>query len=95
MRPSRFVVVRLQHGGELRASLDVELSFPCFIDPSWDAVCPVLPLDGAPPADEPQRRWDGSSVRAWEGTYGDYLTAKVSQVFPPLFERVSRPADAR
>ena len=28
------------------------LSFPCFIDPSWDAVCPVLPLAGSPPADD-------------------------------------------
>jgi isopenicillin N synthase-like dioxygenase len=71
------------------------LSFPCFIDPSWDAVCPVLPLDGAPPADDPERRWDGTSVRGWDGTYGDYLTAKVARVFPALFERVGRPADAR
>ena len=43
------------------------LSFPCFIDPSWDAVCPVLPLAGSPPADDAARRWDGSSVRAWDG----------------------------
>ena len=61
------------------------LSFPCFIDPSWDAVCPVLPLDGTPPADDAARRWDGSSVRAWDGTYGEYLTAKVAKVFPELF----------
>ena len=67
------------------------LSFPCFIDPSWDAVCPVLPLDGTPPADEPHRRWDGTSVRGWTGTYGDYLTAKVAKVFPALFERITRP----
>jgi isopenicillin N synthase-like dioxygenase len=66
------------------------LSFPCFIDPSWDAVCPVMPLSGSAPADEPQRRWDGASVRAWEGTYGEYLTAKVARVFPELFARVSR-----
>src|SRR6185295_15364477 len=61
------------------------LSFPCFIDPSWDAACPMLPLDGTPPADEPHRRWDGTSVRGWDGTYGDYLTAKVAKVFPALF----------
>ncbi len=30
-------------------------------------------------------RWDGTDVTAWEGTYGDYLTAKVSKVFPELF----------
>ncbi len=65
------------------------LSFPCFIDPAWDAVCPVLPLDGTPPADEPERRWDGASVRAWDGTYGDYLTSKVAKVFPDLFGRVT------
>lgn len=31
-------------------------------------------------------RWDGGDVLAWEGTYGDYLTAKVAKVFPELFE---------
>ena len=71
------------------------LSFPCFIDPSWDAVCPVLPLDGRPPAADPRRRWDGADVRGWDGTYGDYLTAKVSRVFPALFEHVSAPARPR
>ena len=63
---------------------DDRLSFPCFIDPSWDAVCPVMPrampasAGGAPP------RWDGADPRAWEGTYGDYLSAKVARVFPDL-----------
>ena len=37
------------------------------------------------PADDSQRRWDGASVHAWTGTYGDYLTAKVAKVFPDLF----------
>ena len=60
------------------------LSFPCFVDPSWDAVCAPMPLAGTPPADDPSRRWDGTSVRAWEGTYGEYLTAKVARVFPQL-----------
>jgi isopenicillin N synthase-like dioxygenase len=60
------------------------LSFPFFVDPSWDAVCPAMPLDGSPPADDADRRWDGTSVRAWEGTYGEYLTAKVARVFPQL-----------
>jgi isopenicillin N synthase-like dioxygenase len=59
------------------------LSFPTFIDPSWDAVCEPMPLDGTPPPDD-VRRWDGASVRAWDGTYGDYLTAKVAKVFPGL-----------
>jgi isopenicillin N synthase-like dioxygenase len=65
------------------------LSFPFFFDPSWDAVVTPLPLDGAPPADDAARRWDGASVRAWDGTYGDYLTAKVARVFPELFATVT------
>jgi len=27
-------------------------------------------------------------VHAWEGTYGDYLSAKVARVFPKLFASV-------
>ncbi len=60
------------------------LSFPCFIDPSWEAVCPPMPLAGAPPADDGAARWDGTSPRGWDGRYGDYLTAKVAKVFPQL-----------
>jgi isopenicillin N synthase-like dioxygenase len=63
------------------------LSFPCFIDPSWDAACPPMPLAGSPSPDDAARRWDGTSVRAWEGTYGEYLTAKVAKVFPELARR--------
>ena len=73
----------------LNTSGSERLSFPCFIDPSWDAVCPVLPLAGTPPADDAAQRWDGSSVRAWDGTYGEYLTAKVAKVFPELFRATS------
>ena len=62
------------------------LSFPYFFDPSWDATVPTLPLDASPlPA---STRWDGADVTAWQGTYGDYLTAKVSRVFPDLFPSV-------
>ena len=61
------------------------MSYPFFIDPSWDASVEPLPLDGTPPADDASRRWDGTSVQAWTGTYGDYLTTKVSKVFPALF----------
>jgi isopenicillin N synthase-like dioxygenase len=65
------------------------LSYPFFFDPSWDAEVTPLPLDGAPPADDADRRWDAMSVRAWDGTYGDYLTAKVAKVFPELFSAVT------
>ena len=64
------------------------LSFPFFFDPSWDAEVVPLPLDGSPPSDDAERRWDASSVRLWEGTYGEYLTAKVAKVFPELFARL-------
>ena len=36
-------------------------------------------------AKESLRRWDGTSVQAWTGNYDEYLTAKVSRVFPDLF----------
>ena len=62
------------------------LSFPYFFDPSWDATVPTLPLDASPLA--ASRRWDGADVTAWQGTYGDYLTAKVARVFPDLFPSV-------
>jgi isopenicillin N synthase-like dioxygenase len=65
------------------------VSFPYFFDPSWDAEVVPVPLDGSPPADDADRRWDGTSVRGWEGTYGDYLTAKVSRVFPDLFATIT------
>ena len=65
------------------------LSFPLFFDPAWDAVVTPLPLDDTAPADDAERRWDGTSVHAWEGTYGDYLSAKVAKVFPDLFADVT------
>jgi isopenicillin N synthase-like dioxygenase len=61
------------------------LSYPFFFDPDFDAEVPPLPevarrasgADGAP-------RRDGQDLRAFTGTYGDYLVAKVSKVFPAL-----------
>ena len=58
------------------------LSFPFFFDPSWDAEVRPLPLGGEAPPEV--SRWDGTSLRHLEGTYGDYLTAKVAKVFPHL-----------
>ncbi|HEY4332965.1 MAG TPA: 2-oxoglutarate and iron-dependent oxygenase domain-containing protein [Ilumatobacteraceae bacterium] len=61
------------------------LSFPFFFDPSWDATIDPLPLSGtATPDESTNRRWDGRSVFAFTGTYGEYLTAKVGKVFPDL-----------
>jgi isopenicillin N synthase-like dioxygenase len=67
------------------------LSFPCFIDPSWDAICPVMPLAPAPVADAGAPRWDDADPRAWAGTYGEYLTAKVAKVFPELRRSTAPP----
>lgn len=62
------------------------LSLPYFFDPSWDAAVRPLPLAGSPPADDVASRWDGTSLRDLDGTYGEYLTAKVAKVFPALAE---------
>jgi hypothetical protein len=32
--------------------------------------------------DDKAQRWDGASVHEFSGTYGDYILAKVSKVFP-------------
>ena len=59
------------------------VSFPLFVDPSWDAEVVALPgsvFDGEVRDDDADARWDRSSVHAWEGRYGDYLTAKVARV---------------
>ncbi|GAA3801512.1 isopenicillin N synthase family oxygenase [Sphaerisporangium flaviroseum] len=58
------------------------LSFPIFFDPAWDAEVPPLP--SMPQREGGRPRWDGQELRAFTGTYGDYLTAKVSKVFPQL-----------
>ncbi len=63
------------------------LSFPFFFDPSWDAEIVPVPGFGDTGAPAPAR-WDGRSVFDFEGTYGDYLTAKVAQVFPELWSAV-------
>jgi isopenicillin N synthase-like dioxygenase len=68
------------------------LSFPFFFDPSWDAEVRPLPLGAGAPGDAGDR-WDGASVFDFDGTYGDYLLAKVSRVFPTLGEVVLDPPE--
>jgi isopenicillin N synthase-like dioxygenase len=61
------------------------LSFPFFFDPNFFARVRPIALPGrGPPPDDRVERWDGASVHAFEGTYGDYLLAKVGKVFPQL-----------
>ena len=59
------------------------LSFPFFLDPGFAAEVPALPAR-ASAGDDGTRRWDGQDLRAFTGTYGDYLLGKVSKVFPQL-----------
>jgi isopenicillin N synthase-like dioxygenase len=59
------------------------LSFPFFLDPGFADEVPPLP-DLAAAGDDGRRRWDGQDLRAFTGTYGDYLLGKVGQVFPGL-----------
>jgi isopenicillin N synthase-like dioxygenase len=59
------------------------LSFPFFLDPGFGAEVPPLP-ERAAAGDDGGRRWDGQDLRAFTGTYGDYLLGKVSKVFPQL-----------
>ena len=62
------------------------LSYPFFLDPSWDAVVDRLPIVERPPDDDEAaaQRWDRASVHGFSGAYGDYLRQKVSKVFPEL-----------
>ena len=59
------------------------LSFPFFLDPGFAAEVPPLPERAGSAADG-SRRWDGQDLRAFTGSYGDYLLSKVSKVFPQL-----------
>ena len=61
------------------------LSFPFFLDPSWDAVVERLPIVERPADDAgAAERWDRTSVHGFSGTYGNYILGKVAKVFPDL-----------
>ena len=67
----------------LNSSGQGRLSFPFFFDPGFDAA--IRPIQTAGPAtDDANDRWDRQNVYDFEGTYGDYILNKVSQVFPQL-----------
>lgn len=60
-------------------------SFPFFFDPGFDSHVEPVDLSEAPvPPDDRHERWDGANVHEFDGTYGDYVLAKVSKVFPEL-----------
>jgi isopenicillin N synthase-like dioxygenase len=60
-------------------------SLPFFLDPGWDAIIEPIELqdDWVVPVDA-DRRWDRANLRDVDGTYGQWLAAKVSKVFPDL-----------
>jgi isopenicillin N synthase-like dioxygenase len=61
------------------------LSFPFFFDPNFDArIKPIVGRAATAAVDDRADRWDHTSVHEFEGTYGDYILAKVSKVFPQL-----------
>jgi polar amino acid transport system ATP-binding protein len=64
------------------------LSIPLFFDPDFDTRVQPVPGSG-PGQDDSGRRWDGANLQAFEGTYGDYVTAKIGKVFPELRKAVA------
>lgn len=60
------------------------LSLPLFYDPSWTARVIPLPIETPLQQLDAPKRWDGADLLAWSGSYGDYLTSKVSKAFPKL-----------
>jgi isopenicillin N synthase-like dioxygenase len=65
------------------------LSFPFFFDPNVAArIQPIVLPDEQAIASDREERWDHASVHDFSGTYGDYVIAKVSKVFPQLFRSV-------
>ena len=73
------------HRVRLNTSGRDRLSFPLFFDPDFDVR--IEPIRTAA-TDDHRTRWDGASVHAFEGTYGDYVLAKVGKVFPGLKREV-------
>jgi polar amino acid transport system ATP-binding protein len=78
----------LPHRVRINASGRDRLSIPLFFDPDFDWR--VAPVPGASAGtDDSGRRWDGANLQAFEGRYGDYVSAKVGKVFPDLKRQVA------
>jgi len=63
------------------------LSFPFFFDPAMEAEVRPIELREAA-VEDADGRWDKASVHLFEGTYGEYLLAKVGRAFPLLGREV-------
>lgn len=63
-------------------------SYPYFFDPDFKAKIRSLPISDERLANRRVTndldRWDKMNVHSVQGTYGDYLLAKVGKVFPEL-----------
>ena len=79
------------HRVRLNTSGRDRLSFPLFFDPDFDAR--IEPIRSAA-TDDHATRWDGASVHAFDGTYGDYVLGKVGKVLPELGREVQLPGTA-
>ena len=65
------------------------LSFPFFFDLDYNARPKPINLSHlGHVVTEEYQRWDNSMLQAFSGKYGDYLTNKVSKVFPQLKNEV-------
>lgn len=70
----------------------VRRSYPLFFDPSFLAV--IKPVEGLDEQIEVAKkadlsdRWDRVSVHDFRGTYEQYITQKISRVFPDLKDAV-------
>ena len=63
------------------------ISCPFFFDPNYFAPIEPLPIPMENIIDATQR-WDGNDVHLFQGTYGEYVTDKVSKVFPTLWKKI-------
>jgi isopenicillin N synthase-like dioxygenase len=78
----------LPHRVAINTSGRDRLSIPLFFDPDFATRIEPVPGRGAG-ADDSLHRWDGANLQAFEGSYGEYVTAKVGKVFPDLKRMVA------
>jgi len=78
------------HRVKINASGRDRLSIPLFFDPDFESRVQPVPGSG-PGRDDSGRRWDAANLQAFEGSYGDYVTAKVGKVFPALHQALAQP----
>jgi len=73
------------------------MSYPFFLDPSWNAYIKPLPLEhlGVKEVDldefvlaDASRRWDKASPQSFRGKYGEYMVKKMSKLFPDLEQQL-------